>query len=103
MEIKQRPALVIGLADSSDLTMLPVSRVSDKRRIDAKYDVMIDPAQYPTSGLTAVSYIRTNKVFTANAKEIGTVRCDLKAEYPDLYLDIMALFEEYIGYIMSNI
>ena len=99
MSIKARPALVIGMADSEDMTVLPVSKVSDYRRVNATYDLKVEPSAYPRMNLKTVSYIRTNKVYTANKKEVGSIVCDLKAEYFDLYMDAIKMFKNYVASI----
>lgn len=100
--IKARPALIIGEPDQDDLTVLPVSRVTDRRRIDPKYDLKIDPAQYPNTGLSSISYIRTNKVFTSNTSNIHSIYCNLRTEYPDVYISAIVLFEEYTRQIIDK-
>lgn len=95
MKQKVRPALIIGEADSSNVTVLPVSTIHDQRRIDQVFDLLVDPDQYPDSRLKTVSYIRTNKVYTVNRKNITMTMCNLKAVYPELYLTATSLFEQY--------
>ena len=102
MSVKARPALVIGTADADDLTVLPVSRVTDSRRINGTYDIRVDPSEYPNTNLKAVSYIRTNKVYTANRKDVGNIICDLNAEYPELCKNVILLFDEYVADIKRN-
>ncbi len=102
MQIKARPALVIGKADESDLTLLPVSRVSDRRRIHPEFDLMIDPAIYSEANLRVTSYIRTHKVFTADSKDIGNVFADLKTSYPDLFAQAVRLFKTYTDHLVEN-
>jgi len=103
MLIKARPALVIGYADKTDLTVLPVSKVSDQRRIHPKYDIKVDPSLYPKSNLSCVSYIRTHKVYTVNSQELNVIVCDLKAEYDEIYLRALCLFEEYTKKLLEQI
>lgn len=102
MSMKKRPALVIGMADGTDMTLLPVSSISDKGRVNPKYDVLIEVAKYPLTGLKHDSYIRTNKVFTANLSEVNVWVGDVKSTYPDLFVDVMGRFEEYAEEILKN-
>ena len=59
-KFKSRPGLVIGnygLTDS-DYIVLPVSKISDKRKRNPKYDLEIDPKDFPLSNLKVYSFIR---------------------------------------------
>lgn len=95
MKIKSRPGLVIAAADAGDYVVLPVSKVSDQRRIDPDYDIKVDPAVYPKLSLACVSYVRTHKQTTIHSAEIGDRISDMRAEYEDLYLDILNKREEF--------
>lgn len=94
-KIKFRPGLVIAAVDAGDYVVLPVSKVSDHRRIDADYDIRVDPAEYPKLNLVCVSYIRTHKQTTIYCANIGDVISDMRAEYGDLYLDILEKREDF--------
>ena len=87
--IKSRPALIVGMADSSDYVVLPVSRVSIQSNRDADYDIEVDPAQYPLLCLNSVSYIRTHKQTVIHAAEIGDAISDLRNSYEGLYLTVI--------------
>ena len=87
--IKSRPALIVGMADSSDYVVLPVSRVSIQSNRDADYDIEVDPAQYPFLCLNSVSYIRTHKQTVIHAAEIGDAISDLRNSYEGLYLTVI--------------
>lgn len=87
--IKSRPALIVGMADSSDYVVLPVSRVSIQSNRDADYDIEVDQAQYPLLYLNSVSYIRTHKQTVIHAAEIGDAISDLRNSYEDLYLTVI--------------
>ena len=93
--VKGRPALLIAKADSSDYVALPVSRVTKSANLDPTYDIKVDPAIYPKLNLTAVSYVRTHKQTTVNAGQVGRLYGDMKAEYPDLYMEILAKREQF--------
>lgn len=88
-KIKSRPGLIIAAADAGDYVVLPVSKVSDSRRIDPDYDIKVDPAVYPKLSLACVSYVRAHKQTTINFANIGDKISDMRAEYEDLYLDIL--------------
>lgn len=95
MKIKSRPGLVIASADAGDYVVLPVSKVSDQRRIDPDYDIRVDPAAYPKLNLLCVSYVRTHKQTTIHCAEIGDKISDMRSEYEDLYLAILEKREEF--------
>ena len=89
MSFKSRPALVLARADTNDFVVLPVSTITYKENIDPVYDVPIDPSKYPNTNLLQVSYVRTHKQTTVHEAELTGVICDLKHEYPDLYIEIL--------------
>ena len=100
---KSRPVLVIGQADSEDYAVLPISRVTNSAHLSNVYDIKIDPAIFPCSGLTQVSYVRTHKQIFVNNHAITGKICDLKTTYPDLYLEIAVKLEEYNKVLLDNI
>lgn len=100
--LKSRPVLVIGQADSEDYAVLPISRVTNKAYLSDVYDIEIDPANFPHSGLTQVSYVRTHKQIYVNRHAITAKICNLKATYPDLYLEIAAKLEQYGRTLLDN-
>ena len=89
LNVKSRPGLIIAQADSDDYVILPVSRITDSRRIDPIYDIKVDPTTYPTLSLNAVSYVRTHKQTVVHRAEIGDKISDMKSDCEDLYLDIL--------------
>lgn len=89
LDFKSRPGLIIAQADSDDYVIIPVSRISDSRRIDPVYDIKVDPAVYPSLSLNAVSYVRSHKQAIAHRAEIGDKISDMKSSYEDLYLDVL--------------
>lgn len=95
MTIKSRPALIIAQADSSDFNVLPVSKVSDKSKIDEFYDIPLDTNIYPLLNLTTFSYVRTHKQTTVNVREIGKVFGNMKGDYPDLYQTVVDKLKAY--------
>ena len=103
MEFKPRPALIIGKSDSGDYNVLPVSKVSDRSKIDPVYDVPLDPNVYPLLNLTVYSYVRTHKQTVVNYREMGRTFGDMKQDYPDLYLDVVSKLEDYNKQIFDNI
>lgn len=102
MDYKKRPALIIGISDRSDYAVLPVSRVTNPINLDPNYDIKIDPSVYPLSGLKSISYVRTHKQTVCNAGELGPYIGDLKADYEDLYLEILEKLEEYNENLLSK-
>lgn len=95
MMFKSRPALIIAKADSGDYVTLPVSRVTRKENLHPVYDVPVDPAKYPALNLTSVSYVRTHKQTVIHADEISGLYGDMKANYEELFLEILEKREQF--------
>ena len=95
MAFKKRPVLIIGQADESDYVVLPISRVTRREHIDQKYDFKMPAADYPKLSLKATSYIRTHKQSVANIGELADPIEEIKNEYPDAYVEVIALVEEF--------
>lgn len=95
MAFKKRPVLIIGKADESDYVVLPISRVTRQEHIDQQYDYEMQVADYPKLSLKATSYIRTHKQSIANIGELANQITDFKNEYPDAYVEVIALVEEF--------
>lgn len=89
LEFKTRPGLIIAQSDVDDFVVLPVSKVSDHRKIDPEYDIKVDPAVYPTLSLNHVSYVRTHKQTVIHHAEIGDKISDMKSCCEDLYLEVL--------------
>lgn len=100
---KQRPVLIIGQADSEDYAVLPVSRVTKKQYLHPDFDIPVDPAIFDKSGLKVISYVRTHKQTVVNRYAITAQLCDLRSEYPDLYLSIASKLDEYNKTIFAEI
>jgi len=99
---KRRPVLVIGGPRNNDYTVLPVSTISKKQFLDTEYDIEIDPAIYPLTYLTKVSYVRTHKQTVVNCLDLRTVLADLKSDYPDLYESILMKLQSFNEMTMTN-
>lgn len=95
MAFKKRPVLIIGKADESDYVVLPISRVTRQEHIDQKYDFEMQVTDYPKLSLRATSYIRTHKQSVANIGELADQITDFKNEYPDAYVEVITLVEEF--------
>lgn len=95
VDIKSRPALLIAKADADDYVVLPVSRVSKQNNRHPDYDIQVDPAVYPELHLNAVSYVRTHKQTVIHKAEIGDMIGDMKGNYEELFLEILAKREEF--------
>ncbi len=95
MAFKKRPVLIIGKADESDYVVLPISRVTRQEHIDRRYDFEMQVADYPKLSLKATSYVRTHKQSVANIGELADQIADFKNEYPDAYVEVIALVEEF--------
>ena len=92
---KRRPVLIIAGPRNNDYTVLPVSTVSRKENLDAKYDIEVNPAAYPKLNLNRMSYVRTHKQTTVHQASLVTPIGDLKADYEDLYLHILEKLEDF--------
>ena len=92
---KSRPVLIIGVPDAGDYNVLPISRVTNQLNLDPNYDFPIDPNNYQLLNLTSKSYVRIHKQLFVHNSAIGKVICDMKADYPDLFLAVLAKLEEY--------
>lgn len=86
---KSRPALIVGIADSSDYVVLPVSRITNQANRDIDFDIELNPSIYPMLHLNAVSFVRTHKQTVIHAAEISDLISDLRSSYEDLYLTII--------------
>lgn len=93
--IKSRPGLIIAAADEGDYVVLPISKISDSRRIDPDYDIKVDPATHAELHLACVSYVRTHKQTTVNTAQIGDKISDMRTNCEDLYVDILAKRETF--------
>lgn len=102
MKHKQRPVLILSKADDTDYVILPVSTISNYNDRDTYYDVELDPTKYTKISLSKISYIRSHKQTTVNLAQIGRMVGDLKAEYEDLYLEILAKREEFSNVISDD-
>ncbi len=95
MAFKKRPVLIIGKADESDYIVLPISRVTRQEHIDQRYDFEMQVTDYPKLSLKNTSYIRTHKQSVANIGELANQIADFKNEYPDAFVEVIALVEEF--------
>lgn len=95
MAFKKRPVLIIGQADASDYVVLPISRVTRQEHIDQKYDFEMQVNDYSKLSLRATSYIRTHKQSVMNIGELADQIADFKLEYPDAYIEVIELVEEF--------
>ncbi len=95
-DFKNRPVLIIGIADIGDLNVLPLSRVTNRSNLDAYYDISVQKDEYPLLGLKADSYIRTHKLMFINEAELSQPYIgDIKGNYPDLFLEVLSRLEDY--------
>ena len=92
---KKRPVLIIGVADSGDYNVLPISRVTRRQYLDPAYDIPIKQKDCPLLNLTADSYVRVHKQTTVNCSSVTSKIGSLKADYPQLFLEIMTKLQEY--------
>lgn len=102
MSYKARPALVLANADTEDYVVLPVSSISIQTNIDPVYDIKIDPTLYPDLHLRKVSYVRVHKQTIVHRAELGDEIGDMRSNYEDLYLEILAKREEFSDFITKQ-
>ncbi|KAI4447047.1 hypothetical protein C823_001566 [Eubacterium plexicaudatum ASF492] len=95
MSFKKRPVLIIGEADRKDYVVLPISRVTRKEHLDMRYDFEMQGKDYPALLLKATSYVRTHKQTVVNIGELAECIADFREEYPEAYISVMALVEEF--------
>lgn len=97
MSFKWRPGLVISERNGYDYDriILPVSRITMQKYFDKDYDIPVSIKDYPLLNLKEDSYIRTGKQTFVNESNIGSEISDLRKNYPDLYIDILAHVEEF--------
>ena len=101
--LKSRPVFIIGIPDTGDYNVLPISKVSRRNRLNPKYDLLIDSTIYPELNLNApLSYIRTHKQLVIPSSEINSYISDLKSSYIDLFLLILERVEEYNKSLIDN-
>lgn len=101
-KFKVRPALVISGPRNNDYTVLPISRVTNRKNLDKDYDVEVDIIMYPSLNLTANCYVRLHKQTTIHQSMLYKEISDLKTIYPELYLKIITLLESYNEFILEN-
>ena len=102
MSFKSRPALLIANADVDDFVVLPVSTITRRENINPEYDIEVDPAFYTRTNLAKISYIRTHKQTIINRSQISDIICDIKSEYPDLYVSILEKREKFSSLITDQ-
>lgn len=104
MAFKGRPVLIIGQADAGDYVALPISRVTKRENLDEHFDYEMKPEDYAESALqlSEVSFIRTHKQAVLNAGDITKEVIDLKAEFPDVFTQVIDLVEEFQKKMISD-
>ena len=60
-----------------------------------KYYDKIQVSNYPKLSLKTTSYIRTHKQTVANVGELADEIADFRNEYPNAYIEVIALVEEF--------
>lgn len=101
-KFKKRPSLFISEQRNNDYTVLPISTISIKANIDQEYDIPINKSVYPLLNLDKDCYVRTHKQTTVHRAQVDTVVSDMKRNYPDLYVDILAKLEQYNNNIIDD-
>ena len=99
---KGRPVLILSVENEmgkTDLTTIPVSKISDKRRIIKDSDIKIERAQYPLlKWREDISYLRTSKITTINLGEVDRWEIsDLKTHYPKLFENVLSEVKQFVN------
>lgn len=102
LSFKNRPVLIVGMADAGDYVILPISRVTNQNNLDGNYDVLLDPAMVPLMNLKQRSYIRTHKQAVVNAGELTREIVDFKKEYPGIYRDAISKMANFQKNLVQN-
>jgi hypothetical protein len=94
--LKSRPSLIIGKTDADDYVILPISKISNRRKINPEYDLPLNSSVYPILGLTeSISYIRTHKPVPVHISDLKSEIGDMKSAYPDLFLQVLERYEDF--------
>lgn len=106
IKYKARPCLIIGTEKeegSSDITILPISRIGVQQNIHDDYDIKAEKVEYPNLNLDAeCSYIRTHKVSTVHSTTMSrTAICSMKETYPELYSTASDKHKEFTASLFS--
>ena len=99
---KLRPLLIIGQADPSEFTALPCSTIPNKTFVDKIYDIELCPKSFPLTRLKHTCYVRVHKSMIINRHSINSCLSNIKVSYPDLFLKILILFDEYNNKLVLN-
>lgn len=102
VKFKARPVLILGVENNSgmtDLTVVPVSKISDSRRVIESSDIKLEKSTYPLCNLNApVSYIRASKINTVQSKDTASTEiCNLKNVYPELYDEVLSTVKDFVN------
>jgi len=101
-DFKARPSLIIGVADLGDYNILPISKVTDRRYLDADYDIPVFPSNYPNLNLNDPSYVRVHKQTVFHDRALHQVLSNMKTSYPELFLSVIVKLEEYSNKLIEN-
>lgn len=99
-KFKSRPCLIIGRADSGDYVILPISKISDKSKVDAVYDIPLDKSVY--TFLNCDSYLRTHKQTVVNIASLKDQLSDFRAEYEETYVEALRKVENFQKQLIRN-
>lgn len=100
-EYKKRPILVIGVEKEflpCDITVLPISKISNVHNIDDTYDYKLTRKDFPKCSLGYdPSYVRTHKITTIHSKDLSVngIECQFDEEYPSEYEGIKKLVKQF--------
>ena len=88
---------------NNDYTVLPISSVTKKQNLDPVYDFELNIQKYPQLNLNKTCYLRTHKQTIVHQASLTTMICDFKTVYPDLYVEAMALFEQFEKEVVETV
>ena len=95
MSYGNRPVLVIGIADTGDCNILPLSRVNEKENVNEDFDIKLNPADFPKLKLKYESYVRVHKQNVIHSGNFDLYVGDMANDYPEKYHDIMTALKDY--------
>lgn len=101
LDFKLRPVLIIGAERDilpCDLTVLPISKVSNPINLDPKYDYALTLPDHQSLRLKYYpSYVRTHKVSTISSRDLNfnSLDCSIKNDFPTDYQNIKDNFNDH--------
>ena len=86
-KIFNRPVLVIGIADTGDCNILPLSRVNEKENVNEDFDIKLNPADFPKLKLKYESYVRVHKQNVIHSGNFDLYVGDMANDFSSVNID----------------